>query len=57
MKWKFWKREQAKDETVLQIVDAISTTSLSTHKDYYVKAQTSEKALELIKKLREENTK
>lgn len=48
MKWKFWEKP-AEDQTEISI-----TAKEGGINQIYVKAQTSEKALELFKKLREE---
>jgi len=47
MKWRFWKR-QSTDKTILQV----SESTLTSGKVVYVEAQSSEKALELMEKLR-----
>jgi len=49
MNLKFWKRKQKTDETIIQIQAHDGGV-----KEIYVKAQTSDKALELFKKLRDE---
>jgi len=50
MKWKFWKKNSDKDETSIQVTVATP----GAHHQIYISAQTSEKALELYKKLKEE---
>ena len=48
MKWRFWKKTST-DETILEIHEG----SLTSMKTFFVKAQSSDKALELMGKLRE----
>jgi len=47
MKWKFWKIDTSKDETTIQI-DRTREGITS----FLVKAQTSDKALEIMEKLK-----
>jgi len=53
MKLKFWKKDVPKDETILEVTESDATTAVMTQRQFYVKAQTSDKALELMKKLKE----
>ena len=54
MNWKFWKKlDSQKDETELSFKRETSTGGTAATEFYYVKAQTSEKALDLYEKLRE----
>ena len=48
MRWRFWKKPST-DETILEIHEG----SLTSTRTLYVKAQSSDKALELMEKLRE----
>jgi len=50
MNWKFWKQKPF-DETTIQVDHIEQRTDGGTNETIYVKAQTSEKALELYKKL------
>lgn len=51
MKWKFWKKnEDDNDTTTIQV----STSTGGTGRAIYIHAQTSDKALDLYKKLKEE---
>jgi hypothetical protein len=54
LNWKFWKKEDTKDETVIEVKDVLATTSTGIDKSIYVKAQSPEKALDLYHKLKEE---
>jgi len=49
MNWKFWKKDDEKDETTIKV----TTTTGGTGKEIYVCAQTSDKAIELYDKLKE----
>ncbi len=52
--WKFWKKDNSqKDETELTFKRESSTGGCAETEYYSVKAQTSDKALELYDKLRE----
>jgi len=51
LKWKFWQKDASKDETVIQVTNTVATGGTGSHKDIYVKAQTSQKALELYDEL------
>jgi len=53
MNWRFWKKEQTKDETEISITIA----NLSSSQQIYVKAQTSDKAFDLYNKLKKEESK
>jgi len=44
---KFWRKKSKSDETEISITKA----DLKSQKSFYVKAQTSEKAMEIIRKL------
>jgi len=48
MRWRFWKRREAKAKTVLQI--SAGDASIQT---LYVETNSSEKALELMQKLKD----
>lgn len=54
MKWKFWKKSEEKDETTIRVTDATAIPASAHTREIYVNAQTSEKALELYEKLRDE---
>ena len=49
MKLRFWKQKQPTDKTILEL----SVSTLTSSKIIHVETQSSEKALELMEKLRE----
>ena len=52
MKLKFWQKDNEKDETTIKVTTGVGPGAVNT--EIYVNAQTSEKALELYKKLKKE---
>lgn len=54
MNWKFWQKKQVTDETEIRVSNASATYSggLGINTEVYVRAQSTEKALELYDKLK-----
>ena len=50
MKWRFWRKSGREEKTVL----SVQTQNLREAKSFYVEAQSPEKALELMEKIRKE---